>query len=106
LEDVFALAHGARRRGHAAHGVRQRKLRFLRQDACRAPKSCVRAGSAAWDYANGDLGEVVGQIYVQQTFGAEGKERTLAMVGDLEKALGEDIKSVPWMGADTKRRRW
>jgi endothelin-converting enzyme/putative endopeptidase len=54
------------------------------------------------DYANGDLGEVVGQIYVQQTFGAEGKERTLAMVGALEKALGEDIKSVPWMGADTK----
>jgi putative endopeptidase len=47
------------------------------------------------DYANGDLGEVVGQIYVQQTFGAEGKERTLAMVKALEKALGEDIKSVP-----------
>ena len=53
-------------------------------------------------YANDDLGELVGQIYVQQTFGAEGKERTLAMVGALEKALGEDIKSLPWMGAETK----
>ncbi len=53
-------------------------------------------------YTNNDLGEAVGQIYVQQTFGAEGKERTLAMVGALEKALGEDIKSVPWMGAETK----
>ncbi|MGB8010729.1 MAG: M13 family metallopeptidase [Terriglobales bacterium] len=53
-------------------------------------------------YTNGDLGELVGQIYVQQTFGAEGKERTLAMVEALEKALGEDIKGVPWMGADTK----
>ena len=53
-------------------------------------------------YTNGDLGEVVGQVYVQQTFGAEGKERTLAMVGALEKALGEDIKSLSWMGADTK----
>lgn len=53
-------------------------------------------------YANNDVGELVGQIYVQQTFGAEGKERTLAMVGALEKALGEDIKSVPWMGSDTK----
>ncbi len=53
-------------------------------------------------YTNGDLGEVVGQIYVQQTFGPEGKERTLAMVGALEKALGDDIKSLPWMGADTK----
>jgi putative endopeptidase len=53
-------------------------------------------------YANHDLGELVGQIYVQQTFGAEGKERTLTMVGNLEKALGEDIQSVPWMGPDTK----
>jgi putative endopeptidase len=53
-------------------------------------------------YANGDLGELIGQIYVQQTFGAEGKERTLAMVAALEKALGEDIKNLPWMGAETK----
>jgi putative endopeptidase len=53
-------------------------------------------------YANNNLGEVIGQIYVQQTFGAAGKERTLAMVGALEKALGEDIENVPWMGADTK----
>jgi len=53
-------------------------------------------------YTNAALGELVGQIYVQQTFGAEGKERTLAMVGALEKALGEDIKSSPWMGTETK----
>jgi putative endopeptidase len=53
-------------------------------------------------YTTNDLGEAVGQVYVQQTFGADSKQRTLAMVGALEKALGEDIKSVPWMGADTK----
>ena len=53
-------------------------------------------------YTNKDLGELVGQIYVQQTFGAQGKERTLAMVGALEKALGEDINRAPWMGAETK----
>jgi endothelin-converting enzyme/putative endopeptidase len=53
-------------------------------------------------YTNNDLGDLVGQIYVQQTFGAEGKERTLAMVAALEKSLGDDIKNVPWMGADTK----
>ncbi len=39
-------------------------------------------------YANDDLGELVGQIYVRQTFGTEGKERTLALVDALEKALG------------------
>lgn len=55
-------------------------------------------------YANGDLGDAIGQIYVQQTFGAEGKARTLAMVDALEKALGDDIKSLPWMGEETKKQ--
>jgi len=55
-------------------------------------------------YANGDLGDAIGEIYVQQTFGAEGKARTLAMVDALEKALATDIKSLPWMGEDTKKQ--
>ncbi len=55
-------------------------------------------------YANGDLGEAIGQVYVQETFGAQGKERTLAMVQALEKALGEDIQSLPWMGDETKKQ--
>ena len=55
-------------------------------------------------YASNDLGEAIGQVYVQQTFGAEGKARTLAMVEKLEKALGEDIKNLPWMGEETKKQ--
>jgi putative endopeptidase len=55
-------------------------------------------------YADGDLGDAIGQIYVQETFGAQGKERTLAMVKALEKSLGEDIQSLPWMGDDTKKQ--
>jgi putative endopeptidase len=55
-------------------------------------------------FASNDLGEAIGQIYVQQTFGAERKARTLAMVEKLEKALGEDIKSLLWMGAETKKQ--
>jgi putative endopeptidase len=53
-------------------------------------------------FTNDDLGEAVGQIYVKQTFGAEGKERTLKMVDAIENAMGEDIQSVAWMSADTK----
>jgi len=60
-------------------------------------KRCVRA-------ATGDLGEAIGQIYVAQTFGAEGKERTLKMVNEIEKALGHDIETLPWMGEDTKKQ--
>jgi endothelin-converting enzyme/putative endopeptidase len=60
-------------------------------------KRCVR-------YTNGDLGEAVGQKYVELTFGAEGKERTLKMVQALEKALGEDIQSLSWMSPETKKQ--
>jgi putative endopeptidase len=60
-------------------------------------KRCVRAD-------NGDLGEAVGQIYVQDNFGAEGKDRTLKMVNALEKSLGEDIDGLPWMSPDTKKQ--
>jgi putative endopeptidase len=60
-------------------------------------KRCVR-------FTNGDLGEAVGKEYVAQTFGAEGKDRTLKMVNALEKALASDIDGLSWMGADTKKQ--
>ena len=44
------------------------------------------------DFADNQLGEALGRKYVERTFGAEGKERTLKMVEALEKALGEDIR--------------
>ena len=55
-------------------------------------------------FTNGDLGEAVGKEYVAQTFGAEGKDRTLKMVNALEKALASDIDGLSWMGADTKKQ--
>ena len=60
-------------------------------------KRCVR-------FADGDVGEAIGQKYVALTFGANGKERTLKMVDALEKALGDDIQNLPWMGAETKKQ--
>jgi putative endopeptidase len=56
------------------------------------------------NYTDGDLGEAVGQKYVELTFGAGGKERTLKMVQAIEKALGDDIQTLPWMGPDTKKQ--
>ena len=49
-------------------------------------KRCVR-------YTDRDLGQALGQPYVEETFGADGKERTLKMVHAIEKALREDIDS-------------
>jgi putative endopeptidase len=55
-------------------------------------------------YENGDLGEAIGQIYVQSNFPADSKTRMLALVNALEKALGQDIQSLPWMGDETKKQ--
>ena len=54
------------------------------------------------DFTDQELGEALGKRYVERTFGAEGKERTLKMVDALEKALGEDIQTLTWMTPETK----
>jgi len=60
-------------------------------------KRCVEATDNA-------LGEALGQKYVDQTFGAEGKARMLKMVGELEDALDQDISTLPWMTDETKKQ--
>jgi putative endopeptidase len=49
-----------------------------------------------------DLGEALGQPYVEDTFGADGKQRTLDMVHHIEKAMSEDFKTLTWMSDTTK----
>ncbi|MCG6928755.1 MAG: M13 family metallopeptidase [Acidobacteria bacterium] len=54
-------------------------------------------------YVDSAVGDAIGQLFVQATFGAEGKERMLTMVHGLEKALGRDIDDLDWMTATTKK---
>ncbi len=50
------------------------------------------------------LGDALGQKYVDQTFGVEGKQRTLDMVKGIEKAMAQDIEKLPWMSETTKKQ--
>jgi predicted metalloendopeptidase len=50
------------------------------------------------------MGENLGRPYVQETFGAEGKQRMLKMVNELEQALGQDIEQLSWMTPETKKQ--
>ncbi|HWZ43511.1 MAG TPA: M13 family metallopeptidase N-terminal domain-containing protein, partial [Candidatus Saccharimonadales bacterium] len=59
-------------------------------------KRCINATDSA-------LGEALGQPYVDETFGTEGKQRMLKMVEVLEKALQNDIRELPWMTEATKK---
>jgi putative endopeptidase len=48
------------------------------------------------------LGEAVGQDWVKQNFPPAAKESTNKLVAALEKSLGDDIKTLPWMSDATK----
>ena len=51
-----------------------------------------------------ELGEALGQRYVDVTFGPESKARMLKMVDALEKSLAEDIRDLSWMSDETKKQ--
>ena len=52
------------------------------------------------------LGMALGQLYVDKTFGAEGKERTQKMVNAIEKAMQQDIADLSWMSDTTKKQAY
>jgi len=49
------------------------------------------------------LGEAVGQDWVKQNFPPAAKDSMDKLVVALEKALGDDIKTLPWMSDETKK---
>ena len=53
---------------------------------------------------NGTLGEAVGQMYVEKYFPEENKARMLALVHNLQKALGIRIENLAWMSCETKAK--
>jgi putative endopeptidase len=60
-------------------------------------RRCVRA-------ADRDLGEALGQAYVDRAFPPDSKARTIQMVHSIEQALSADIQSLAWMSPVTKEQ--
>ena len=60
-------------------------------------KVCVRQ-------VDRDLGEALGQVFVQKTFGSDTKARVLKMTNEIEAAMQSEIEQLPWMGDATKKR--
>ena len=52
---------------------------------------------------SGNLGEAVGQLYVEKYFPAEAKKRMLDLVNNLKEALKSRIENLKWMGDATKK---
>jgi putative endopeptidase len=54
------------------------------------------------DVVNGNLGEVVGKVYVARHFPPEAKAKMQDLVGNLIKAYEDSIRRLEWMGAETR----
>jgi putative endopeptidase len=54
--------------------------------------------------ADRDLGEALGQAYVDRAFPPESRARVLAMVHAIESSLHDDIETVRWMSPATKEQ--
>jgi len=52
---------------------------------------------------NTNLGMMVGKLYVEKHFSPEAKKRMLVLVDNLLKAYEESIKTLDWMGIETKK---
>jgi endothelin-converting enzyme/putative endopeptidase len=60
-------------------------------------KRCTRG-------VDGDLGEALGQAYVEKYFSPEAKQQALKMVKEIDAAMEQEIKGLPWMSDPTKQQ--
>jgi putative endopeptidase len=60
-------------------------------------KRCVQS-------TNANLGEALGEVYVQKYFPPAAKARAKGMVNNLIAALRSDIPTLTWMGPETKKQ--
>jgi endothelin-converting enzyme/putative endopeptidase len=60
-------------------------------------KRCVQ-------YVDRDLGEALGKVFVEKTFGPTVKAKALEMTKNIETVMEDEIKSLPWMGDETKQQ--
>jgi putative endopeptidase len=56
------------------------------------------------DTVNGVAGEALGQIYVEQVFPAESKQKMQELVANLGEALKARIENLDWMSPETKAK--
>lgn len=55
------------------------------------------------EVVDNELGEPIGQLYVERAFPPKAKKRILDLVADLRAVLRDRIEGLEWMGDDTKK---
>jgi putative endopeptidase len=56
------------------------------------------------DVADGSLGEIIGQVYVEKYFSPQSKERVSKMVKNMLAVYRQRIENLDWMSAETRKK--
>jgi putative endopeptidase len=56
------------------------------------------------DYTGIALGEDLGRAYVEENFPPATKAQTVAMIGEIEAAFEENLKTLDWMSEETRKK--
>ena len=88
--------------GYVYSAVLKMKILFLMatdgsKNSCPCWRRCVA-------FADRDLGEALGQAYVEKAFPPDSKKRVEDMVAAIQKSLGDDINGLDWMSPETKKQ--
>jgi putative endopeptidase len=62
------------------------------------------AAAVAGSPGDDQLGEIVGEIFVRDYFGADARARMSELIAALERSLDRNIRQLSWMGPETKQR--
>ena len=77
---------------------------FKYQQALTGQKEIQARWKRCVNLTDRELGEALGQRWVETAFPPESKARMLKMVDALEKSLDSDIQDLSWMSAETKKQ--
>jgi putative endopeptidase len=77
---------------------------FKYQQALNGQKEIQARWKRCTNLTDRELGEALGQKYVEVAFPPDSKARMLKLVGEVEASLGEDIRNLSWMSDETKKQ--
>src|SRR6202000_1562577 len=77
--------------------------RFYLKSVLSGQKVQARRNERMSALVDANLGELLGQLYVEKYFTPDAKQRMLNLVNNLQSVYKDRISKLDWMGDDTKR---
>ena len=102
LEGLLRLSPAAAERSELPEAFENENFDFWQRYLDRRQGTAAALG-ALRGHGGSALGDLLGQKYIELAFGADAKAQITQLVDALEKAMAQDIRTLPWMTEETKK---